>query len=357
MGMINLKPCTNNNKFLKSAGVSKIEKSQDLTFKADYKRAINRSVIISLPLALGLASCVKDQAITVQDPMQPQPQVTQVAQPANPFHDAGKQYAQSGDPLNKCYQLIDPQSCIAGYNDQLRTSYVPVQPVNIPEQSISVDPQNLPAQTTQTSDRLSRAVSFVRGVRQNLSERAANRNIPSQIAQPTGNYSLPVEGYELTLTSGFGNRPNINGGNFDEFHYGADFVAGKGEGAPVLSIADGVVVESYNGNPPNIMGGIGHNVIVQQADGNYVQYGHLRDVYVSEGQTVNAGGPLGTIGNTGKNTTGPHLHLGVSCNVESSPIDYQNPAGGEVLRLNDECSKDPLQVYPHIGRLFEKPLG
>lgn len=164
--------------------------------------------------------------------------------------------------------------------------------------------------------------------------------------------------YELTLASGFGQRPNINGGILNEFHYGADFVEGVGEGVSALSIGDGVVVEAYNGTPAEEIGNIGHNVIVRQNDGNYVQYGHLGNVSVVESQTVNAGVQLGGIGNTGFNTTGPHLHIGVSCDVESSTVYNGNQTPiRDALQLSTECNKAPLQVFPHIGRLFEMPAG
>jgi len=90
------------------------------------------------------------------------------------------------------------------------------------------------------------------------------------------------------------------------FHDGVDFTPGNG--TPVMSIADGVVVlATENG------GGLGVNVEVQHNIGGelitssyaHMQYGSLA---VSVGQQVTAGQQLGVVGTTGQ-STGPHLHL------------------------------------------------
>jgi murein DD-endopeptidase MepM/ murein hydrolase activator NlpD len=105
--------------------------------------------------------------------------------------------------------------------------------------------------------------------------------------------------------SGFGPREAPCSG-CSTFHDGVDF--NPGNGTPVMSIADGVVVlATENG------GGLGVNVEVQHNIGGelitssyaHMQYGSLA---VSEGQRVSAGQQLGLVGTTGQ-STGPHLHL------------------------------------------------
>jgi murein DD-endopeptidase MepM/ murein hydrolase activator NlpD len=105
--------------------------------------------------------------------------------------------------------------------------------------------------------------------------------------------------------SGFGPRSAPCGG-CSTFHDGIDF--NPGDGTPVMSIADGVVVlATENG------GGLGVNVEVQHNIGGelvtssyaHMQYGSLA---VSTGQRVTAGQQLGLVGTTGQ-STGPHLHL------------------------------------------------
>ncbi|WP_448810584.1 M23 family metallopeptidase [Agromyces bauzanensis] len=105
--------------------------------------------------------------------------------------------------------------------------------------------------------------------------------------------------------SGFGPREAPCDG-CSTFHDGVDF--NPGNGTPVMSIADGVVVlATENG------GGLGVNVEVQHNIGGelitssyaHMQYGSLA---VSEGQRVSAGQQLGLVGTTGQ-STGPHLHL------------------------------------------------
>ena len=89
-------------------------------------------------------------------------------------------------------------------------------------------------------------------------------------------------------------------------HDGIDF--NPGAGAPIVSIADGVVITATEGG-----GGLGAYVEVQHNIGGelvtslyaHMQYGSMQ---VSVGQRVTAGQLLGAVGTTGQ-STGPHLHL------------------------------------------------
>ena len=106
-------------------------------------------------------------------------------------------------------------------------------------------------------------------------------------------------------SSGFGPRDAPCAG-CSTYHDGVDF--NPGDGTPVMSIADGVVVlATENG------GGLGVNVEVQHNIGGELitsSYAHMQygSIAVSVGQQVTAGQQLGLVGTTGQ-STGPHMHL------------------------------------------------
>jgi murein DD-endopeptidase MepM/ murein hydrolase activator NlpD len=60
-------------------------------------------------------------------------------------------------------------------------------------------------------------------------------------------------------------------------------------------------------------------VVIEDSDGLVTKYAHCDTLFVSTGQTVTAGNPIATVGNTG-DSTGPHLHFEVIKNGR-----YLNP--------------------------------
>ncbi len=98
-----------------------------------------------------------------------------------------------------------------------------------------------------------------------------------------------------TLTSGYGPRWGTN-------HNGIDVA--NSIGTPILSVTDGVVIES---GPAS---GFGLWVRIAQDDGTTGVYGHIDQSLVSVGQHVRAGEQIATMGNRGQ-STGPHLHYEV----------------------------------------------
>ncbi|MFD7657361.1 M23 family metallopeptidase [Actinosynnema sp. NPDC059797] len=102
----------------------------------------------------------------------------------------------------------------------------------------------------------------------------------------------PAEG---TFTSGYGAR-------WGTTHYGVDIA--NAIGTPILSAMDGVIVEA---GPAS---GFGLWVRVQHGDGTITVYGHVNEILVSQGQQVQAGQQIATMGNRGQ-STGPHLHFEV----------------------------------------------
>ncbi|UGT59904.1 M23 family metallopeptidase [Nocardia asteroides] len=115
----------------------------------------------------------------------------------------------------------------------------------------------------------------------------------------------PVAG---AVSSGFGTR-------WGAFHYGVDFA--DAIGSPIHSVSNGTVIEA---GPAS---GFGLWVRVLQDDGTTAVYGHVNEMLVHEGQRVNAGDVIATVGNRGQ-STGPHLHLEIwdQGGNKTDPIAY-----------------------------------
>lgn len=97
--------------------------------------------------------------------------------------------------------------------------------------------------------------------------------------------------------------------NHPNGHHGIDLFVGKDPGAPVYSIANGIV--SQTADSPK--GGL--NVTIKHPEGYSSYYAHLDSISVKKGQTVSNDTVIGTCGRTGNAKNGvPHLHLQVSLN-------------------------------------------
>ncbi len=103
------------------------------------------------------------------------------------------------------------------------------------------------------------------------------------------------------ISSPFGFRSDPFTGT-KRFHYGIDLAAPEGSG--VRSPVEGEIIFAGEQN------GYGNCIKVRGEDEKVYLFAHLRDVNVREGQTVEAGASLGTVGSTGR-STGPHLHFEV----------------------------------------------
>ncbi|MEU6152478.1 M23 family metallopeptidase [Actinosynnema sp. NPDC047251] len=123
-------------------------------------------------------------------------------------------------------------------------------------------------------------------------------------------YARPAAG---DFTSGFGGR-------WGEMHYGID-IAGP-IGTPILSAADGVVIEA---GPAS---GFGLWVKVEHSDGTVTVYGHVDTYSVRKGQQVRAGEQIARMGNRGF-STGPHLHFEVwnPGGMKINPLSWLNAKG------------------------------
>lgn len=119
----------------------------------------------------------------------------------------------------------------------------------------------------------------------------------------------PVEG---EVTAGFGERVDPFSGE-ESFHPGVDIAAPSG--TPVRAAADGIVMNAGREDA-----GYGNEIVIDHGFGIATRYGHLRRIYVVEGQEVKQGQVIGAVGMTGR-ATGPHLHYEVL--VHETPV---NPA-------------------------------
>lgn len=110
----------------------------------------------------------------------------------------------------------------------------------------------------------------------------------------------PLPGKPAVETSAYGTRIDPVQGKTQEFHTGADLSAVQG--TPVYAAASGVVRIARN-HPS-----YGNYVRLLHPDGDETIYAHLQYLFVRQGQQIQAGQCLGTVGQTG-NAIGPHLHF------------------------------------------------
>ncbi len=115
---------------------------------------------------------------------------------------------------------------------------------------------------------------------------------------------IPVAPVNGRISSPFGLRTDPLSGAH-RHHGGLDLAAPAG--TPVLGAGAGVVVRAENA------GNYGNLVVLDHGDGLETRYAHLNDIEVKVGDRVEAGTPVGSVGDTGR-TTGPHLHFEVRRN-------------------------------------------
>lgn len=112
----------------------------------------------------------------------------------------------------------------------------------------------------------------------------------------TGSWAWPTIS-KYYISSYFGYR-------WGKLHEAID-IAGSGEGSPIFAAGSGTVIAAVHNAKS-----LGHYVTINHNNGIYTIYGHMRNLTVKEGQTVQKGQQIGTMGHTGF-STGTHLHFGV----------------------------------------------
>lgn len=138
-------------------------------------------------------------------------------------------------------------------------------------------------------------------IREALAESRLGLPMQSVLANTTPSI-WPVKGH---ITSSYGKREDPFNGQ-GSFHPGIDISAPYG--TPVVASADGHVVSA------EWEGALGHCVKLQHGRSGFnTIYGHLKEYFVSPGQSVRRGEVIGLVGRSGR-TTGKHLHYEVHYN-------------------------------------------
>lgn len=123
--------------------------------------------------------------------------------------------------------------------------------------------------------------------------------------------AAPMESF--TLSSGFGKRRDPLNKRW-AMHYGLDLLASHR--APIYATAPGKVITAGWADK------YGRMVEIDHGAGIVTRYGHLDQITVKQGQTVDFHEKIGLLGNTGR-TTGMHLHYEISYNGKpKNPLNF-----------------------------------
>ena len=184
------------------------------------------------------------------------------------------------------------------------------------------------------------------GTTKNLGVWLKNREFPIQRIWLSGKASRPATQLELDRVSEFKKlvtpikywngsflKPNSNrvstvygvrryyNGEFanDYYHKGVDYAGGYG--SPIVAPAAGKVM--LVGREDSGFHVHGNVVGVDHGQGLVSIFMHLQDINVAEGEMVNPGQRIGTVGSTGA-STGPHLHWGLYLHgVAVDPVPWR----------------------------------
>jgi murein DD-endopeptidase MepM/ murein hydrolase activator NlpD len=121
----------------------------------------------------------------------------------------------------------------------------------------------------------------------------------------------PAKGW---VVSGYGPRAVPA---FDRLHAGIDII--NLPGTSVYAAADGIVARVGRYPVHGNLVVIDHGEQPQHPGSWVTIYGHLDELTVERHDHVRAGERIGTLGNSGERTTGPHLHFEVR--IENQPVD------------------------------------
>ena len=121
----------------------------------------------------------------------------------------------------------------------------------------------------------------------------------------------------LPSLSGYFSSPVENGWNWGRLHDGDAVDISSACGAPILAVADGVVISV--GSSARWNSGYGGFVRIEHPNGTRSFYAHTSANIVSVGDRISQGDTIANVGRTGRvsGTTGCHVHFGV--------IGAQNP--------------------------------
>ncbi|MDN3310134.1 M23 family metallopeptidase [Microbacterium oryzae] len=213
-----------------------------------------------------------------------------------------------------------PESPTAGFSDE--AARFAEQTVEVPDLASSSYGATTIDELTATLRKAREALianARAAGLDVDLSRLGDDEDLPS-----LGKFIWPVA--NPTLTDPFGAR----GGR----HMGMDMAAAGG--TPITAASPGIVVLSSESHY-----GYGVAVIIQHVNGVRTLYGHMihGSRAVQAGDWVEAGDPIGLVGNTG-HSFGNHLHFEV--HVDGVPVDPRRYLDG----AGDPVDVEPWQPVP-----------
>ena len=179
---------------------------------------------------------------------------------------------------------------------------------------------------------------------------------PPAPSQPAYRRAFPLQGVDPSQVPRDGGRPNSRewlGPRLGGQHAGWDIPGAVG--SPVSAVSDGRILRVGQGQ------GYGNMVDVAYADGTVHRMGHLQGFAdgLHEGQTVQAGQPLGRLGYTGNaGPEFPHLHYEVFPNTDayrkSDGISSREGAG---LRIDPRHFNIRVKRQRHAHPPLHKTFG
>jgi len=120
----------------------------------------------------------------------------------------------------------------------------------------------------------------------------------------------------LNISSAFGYRRDPFTKK-KKYHKGIDISVKKG--TPVYSAMDGLVIFAGYSN------GYGYRIIIKHNNSIKTTYSHLQKIKVKRNNKITGGSLIALSGNSGKRSTGPHLHFEVIVNGKyKNPLKYLN---------------------------------
>lgn len=140
-----------------------------------------------------------------------------------------------------------------------------------------------------------------------------------QISSSTLSYSNPPEEWllpvgKVRVSSFYAEKHPIRQ---NRPHQGVDFSATAGTTIKATHKGKVLIADATSLNS-----GYGKVVLIDHGHGYQTLYAHLDDFYITAGEAVNAGEPIGTVGTTGR-VTGPHLHFEILLDGrQQNPADY-----------------------------------
>lgn len=223
-----------------------------------------------------------------------------------------------GQTLSRIAQIFDvPQAEIMQQNDLKSEFIMAGQQLIIPggkpiigEPVITADkPPEKPAQGTSSSA-------------------GAKPSVPVVPAKPQTPTPKPATAFTPTPSTGVLQKPCSDScyitQYFNNKHFALDMQEKDGDGklgGPIYASEDGTVIRAEFG----WNGGYGNVVEIDHGNGLVSLYGHNKELYVSEGDTVQRGQTVAAMGNTGLvyGKTGIHVHFEVRLNgVKKNPLLY-----------------------------------